>query len=534
MSDGIQTTLEVLEATRNEAAVDILIAQLDSPHAKIRDGAFETLLKRRSPAGRTEVLRRLHDLPDHWKPIVERYYGRMSTVLRDAVLGRDPLLCQNACNAILWFREYDLLPALVNAAEDRTNANADSAAATVRRLAERLHDEVSSPSRSSVRRVPHRLRGELVQCLEESTSRYPKHKRLELVEAYLVLVGRDNYTLRRILSAPLDPCHRCIIESLTKSPLDGVMRLLLSYFNDGNAPRAAIQVFAHRNDPRFQTLFFHSLLDDYSAAARRHLKQLKHITWLCRDGIALDKLDAQAQQGLIRLIVASGSTRAAKLDPLEYLLEEGEPLARRDACAALADFSGQRANEIILDALQDEDPEVRAEAILQLRPRGIPGALAELIRFVESPDAAVRDAAQTALGEFTFARFLATYETLDEAVIKTTGMLVRKVDPCAVDLLQKELTAPTPTRRLRAINMAVAMKVVPQVADILCEFIAEDDEHFVRSAAVGALNGHDSPAIRAALESALHDRNTSVKEAAKAALAELGVSPGRASEQVSR
>ena len=64
----------------------------------------------------------------------------MASVLRDAVVGKDHQLFFNACQAIVGFREYDLTAALVTAAEDETNPNADQAAATIVALAARLYD----------------------------------------------------------------------------------------------------------------------------------------------------------------------------------------------------------------------------------------------------------------------------------------------------------------------------------------------------------------------------------------------------------
>lgn len=522
MASGFQTTLDLLATTRNEAAVKVLLPQFDSPRSWVRDGVFATLLRRRSPAGHLEVLRRLRDLPDHWRSIVQRYYGRMSTALRDAILSGDPLLCQNACHAILWFHEYDLMPTLVNAAEDHANPNADSAAATVLRLAERLSEELSGQRDYHDRRDPRRIRTQLLPCLENSLARYSEHKRLELVEAFLVLAGCESHGLRAILAKPLDPRHRCVTESLVASPLSGVMRLLLDYLDDPQAPRSVIQILNRRGDIRFLTRLLHMVHKGISNAARHHLKQIRQIPSLSSGQLDFEQLDEPAAQGLIRLTMATGISRAEKLSVLDRMLKQGSPKARRDACVALGDFNGQQAGILAFALLDDPEPAVQARAVVQVRQRGIPGTMAKLVELLDSPHEIVRSAARDALDEFSFDRFLASFETLNEQLRQSTGEMVRKVDPDSADRLLRELEAPSITHRIRAIEMAVAMALVSDIAEALREKLKTDEDHFVRFSAAEALAHDNTPETRDALSVAMDDANRSVQEVAKAGLAALG------------
>ena len=59
MSEGLKTTFRLLSETENEAAIWVLIPALDSPNVSIREEALAAILKRRSPAGHREILRRL-------------------------------------------------------------------------------------------------------------------------------------------------------------------------------------------------------------------------------------------------------------------------------------------------------------------------------------------------------------------------------------------------------------------------------------------------------------------------------------------
>ena len=80
---------------------------------------------------------------------------------------------------------------------------------------------------------------------------------------------------------------------------------------------------------------------------------------------------------------------------------------------------------------------MQANALRQLRTRGIPGALTRLVDMMESPHEVVRRAVRESLAEFNFKRFLAAYDMLDDEVRRSTGAMVRKIDPEATPQLQR-------------------------------------------------------------------------------------------------
>ncbi|HTU25061.1 MAG TPA: hypothetical protein VMF30_06675, partial [Pirellulales bacterium] len=178
---GLAKTFHVLAKTPNEAAVAVLVAALDSPDPAIQEGALWALLERRSPTGQREILKRLHRDAERWRPIIDQRQGSLTHALRDAVLGSDIQLCRNACQAIIWFREYDLLPALIVAAEDQSHPNVDVAAHTIVELAELLSAAMSAPHSTTDRRDPQLIRRRVAGLLDASVSRFVKHSRREII-----------------------------------------------------------------------------------------------------------------------------------------------------------------------------------------------------------------------------------------------------------------------------------------------------------------------------------------------------------------
>lgn len=521
MNSALKTTFDLLAKTENEAAVGVLLPALDASNTLVREAALRAILDRRSLVGQREIVRRMHEIDDSWRAIIDERRGRMTQALRDAVLDPDPRMCANGCRAILWFHEYDLIPTLVNATEDTAHPNTLPAGATLVDLASELYEELSSPRDYRNRRDPQLVRRNVTTSLEESVKRYNKHKRLEPIEAFLILAARDNATLMQIVSDPRHPSYVPIIQTLTHSPRLGVMRLVLGYLDDPQAPHAMISVLAHRTDRRFVDNLLRKIGHEPSAAARANLRHVDSIAWLKGPTPLLEELDDAGQHSTVQLLAASGVKPALAYPLIEHLARHGKVGGRRSAVAALATFQGADANNLALAALRDADPQVQAYALAQLRPRGLPGALSILLGNVDSPHHVVRQAARDALREFNFRRFLGSFDVLEDDVRRSTGLLVKRIDVNTLPLLRLELKNSACKRRLRGLVVARAIAAVPQLEDVVIELLTSD-EHTVRAEAAAALGDSDSHAARAALRDAADDDNSfPVREAAMLALQQI-------------
>ncbi len=517
---GLAATFGVLARTDNEAAVSLLIAALDSPRAALQEASLGAILDRRSPAGQREILRRLPAQGDRWRPTIDARRGRMATALRDAVLGSDPQLCASACQAILWFHEYDLMTALLTAAEDETNPNSKLALDTLVELARLLYDELAQPRDYRNRRDPQTLRRNAVGALEAAVARYGKHRRREIVESFLLLVYRDNATLQQILHDAHHVASVPVADLLATSEQGGVVRLLLSLLEDPHAPHVALTSLARRSDPKFVEHLLRKIGSEPSKTIALNLKRIEQFAWLHGGHDVVDQLDGLGQYAVVQLAVHSGMKRREAFELVRHLLAAGKAEGRRAAVQALAEFTGADANALVVRALDDEDPLVQAGAAAQLRSRGIQGALGRLIELLDSPHAAVAQAARDSLAEFNARRFLASFDMLDEEARRTTGALVKKIDPRTVPLIKEELSVHSRTRRLRALRMAVVVGVAPWVETEVIVLLGDED-HVVRSEAAAALGACRSPTATAAVQSALGDRSQIVREAAAGALEQM-------------
>ncbi len=512
MSEGLKTTFDVLCGTENEAASRVLIPALDARFPSIRERALEALLSRRNLVGHREIVARLHTFDDSWRKKVEENHARIVPALREALISADRQMCINGCRAAVWLRQYDLAAPLVSGLEDANNPNAAVLSETLLDLSELLCEELAAPRQRAQWGDAHFVRRRVVGTLGTSVARFARHRRREIVEAFLLLTYRDDAVLRQVLQDPRHPAFVVLLEMLSRIPHDAVIGLLLSFLDDPRAPSAVLSIVSKRSDLKFIERLLHKVGREPTGPVARNLKRIETIAW-AHDTALLDACDDLEQAAAVRVAMTSGIPRAQACSLVEYLLQHGKPGGRRAAAEALDAFRGADANLLALAALDDEDPEVQAKILVQLRARGIPGALARLVEMVDSPHEVVCTAARKCLAEFSFSRYLASFDLLDEEVRASTGELVKKVDPQTARLLRAELGSLVRSRRLRGLAVARALGVVPEVEDAVLLQL-QDDDHLVRATAAAALGESLSKAARDALTEALGDRSPAVRDAA--------------------
>jgi HEAT repeat protein len=519
MPKGLSITFDLLTRSDNEAAVQVLIPALDCPNPTIQEGALIALLKRRTVAGGREILDRMSRMKPEWKTIIRQHRGRLTGALRDAILGAEAGLCENGCRAAVMFRDYDLVPTLLTAMDSSAQPNSALAAQTALELVQALCEELGGGRDPSDRRDPQMIRRYVLSSLETSVHRYGQHKRREVIESFLLLAGHENATLGQILSNPLHAAQAAVIEVMSKSEQRGILRLLLSFLDDPHAPSAVLNVIAGRNDARFVHYLLRKIGREPALAMAMNLKKMTSVAWLSDCQRIVEQLDDAGQHSAVRFVMACGIPRKQALGLIEMTLLHGKPGGRREAARALGEFQGTDANAMAMNALADPDPQVQANIIPQLRGRGIPGVLSSLLDLVESPYPVVRKAARESLAEFSFRRFAAAFDLLDEEVRQSTGLLVKKIDTQTIPLLKDELKSSIRSRRLRGLVIARTIDVIEGVENSIIEML-KDEDHLVRMEAVVTLGRCHSPASVAALTEALNDKSEVVRLAAQRSLQE--------------
>ena len=529
MKSGLKKTFQFLKKTENEAAVEVLVQGLESKYDAVREESLRALLERRSEAGHRAVFSRLPNLGESDREIISERPDRMVRVVSEALKTADKKTCVSALKAILTFRLYDVMPALTAVLKTPESPLFKPATRTIKELTEAFYLELSGQDRPEQHRDYDTLRKRITGALEEATGKYESHQSTEVLEGFLTLAKPQNVVLRRILQQPGTAVHEAIVEILKTSSRGGVVRLLLSFLEDPQMPNVARSVLTGREDAKFLENVSRQVRTRPTKAMRESLSTFKTIAWARADHPVFEQLDDASQEGLVTILIQSGIKRTEIFEPLGYLLLHGKPGGRRAAARAIEQYSDPGATKMVRAALGDEDPMVLAALLPQLRPRQIPDALSLMIRMVDSPHEEVRAALGKAMPEFTFRQFMTNFDSMPEALLPTTGHLVRKIDLKAEGELIAELEGLSPVRRRRAVQAAAAMGLVRTLENALIARLSDDD-HMVRIAAATALSDCDTMPTWEALRDALLDKSVIVQEAAEASLTRITQSLGQVQE----
>jgi HEAT repeat protein len=448
----------------------------------------------------------------------------LAASLKAAVLGGDAESCETACQIIQRCGDFQLFPALVQAAENRQHRRAALILESIRKMVESLHRElcVQAKRLAKPRRDPSFVRRNVLATLEGSLDRYASHQRQEVIDAYLLLAPYDHSPLLRILNDKSHPCHAPMLESLAGSNDRGITEKLAEIMRNTDAPTAALEAIARRSDLAFVQLLLGSIKHPVPLRVVHNMKRLRAVNWLEGQCDVLLELDGRSQAVAVELAAASSISESSLFALLARLMRSGLAEGRRASCAALAKFGSKEADAQVRSALDDPDAGVQAAAVRQLRQRGLPDALRLLVSLLDSRSIEVRDAARTSLTEFNFARYRAMFDLLDEKAVRSTGVLVHKVDYAVREGLLHELASPSMATKLRGIEMALAMNAAEDVSDQLIE-LTRSDCVTVRKEAVAALGFCSGSRVLSALRLAIEDVSHSVREAAKVSIMRLAV-----------
>lgn len=521
MSTALKTTFATLAKSRNEAATEVLMRGLDSKEPVVFEGCLSALVARRSKPGHLAVLRRWHELTPRQLELLRPGRGRMGGALRAALMDNDQRLVNNAYEFALAFSEFDVLPTLVNIAEQKNFRKAEPALMLIGQLVSHLSHLMCGGRDAQERRDPNVIARAALESLERSVERYRTHKRDGIVEAFVSLAGPHSSLLMQMIDAPHHPCYGAVMHALTESESPGIVHLIGDLLHGGEVPASVLGVVSHREDEAFVNALLSLELETPSATLRKNLSRVQSFAFLERSDEILE-LEPKQQAAAMRLLTHSGVDQAHKLLTAETLLTDGALEGRLAACRLLAGTAGDQANKLVLQAVQDEHPEVQAAAARQLRDRHIPGAMSKLVELAKSEHPEVAAAAREGLTEFNFENFLLRYDGLDEGTRETAGKLAVEIDPEVETHLRRDLESPSRHARLRALEIVELLDLAPKVADALVERLTDND-HLVRSAAAEALRVCTGNDVRDALLASLGDRAVSVQRAAQASLAVLGV-----------
>lgn len=510
-------TLHWLKTTGNRAAGEVLIRALDSPCPEIRRAAVFALLARREMAGHRVILERIDPASEEWRGQLNSLPSQFLASLRRFLLDGDPPLREKVCHFLRETEQFEFVPFLANLLENREYEPRLVVANTLSELCRRLHQRLDQPDNGQRGRHEERIAEQLRRSLLVSVGRFPRHECREILDGLLLLTEEHPELITAIINNRGHPARRLLLEILSRETGAHVLAVVCYCLHQEAPPGDLVAIIGQRTDLPFVRHLLSTVGPQPSSIVQRNLKRFYQFRWLKDLPNLLGQLDDTEQQAIPALVAHSRIPRDEALKIIGHVLLHGRPAGRRAAAKALAGFHGVEANAVTVRAMRDPDPGVQEAIIPQLRQRGILGALPYIISKLESPHPMVRRAARKSLREFTFTRFLQVWDMLPPEVRRETGVLVKRVDPRTTLLLRAELLSPFRLRRLRALEVAQELELVPRLeSSIIC--LLRDDDPAIRAEAAAALAHTDSAASYQALLETLNDANVFVRNIAEVTL----------------
>lgn len=521
-TSGLATTFLTLQESRNEAAISLLIHAIETPITAIHDGALAAILARRNSIGHDLILRRFHQLDEpHLELVREKGYLSPKSI-RGALLGLDRQVCMNGCRVVLWFREYGMVPTLLNALYDQQCHYEDLISNTLIELLQILSDDWMVNSQEEKEGLAERQwqkllndREQVLETLRLGISNFGiKHRRTEPIEGLLLLADLNDPILPKILDSPRHPAFAPTMNRLSKSKTQNVTRLLLSSYRQPQPLKSLLTIAANRSDNDFITQLILLLRTGMNETVKRNLRQIETIPWINDIKSILGSRSEEEQAVMLHYFLSTKLSKDRLFEILSFFLTQGRVDSRRVASEAMSNFSGNRANQLLMKTLDDPDPIVQANVIKTIRHRGIPEASRKIFQFKDSPYEVVQKAIRDTFNEFSFQRYVASYEMLDEEPRRMMGRLIYEIDSQTIPLLKKELTSHLRSSQARALDIVEILEVANQVEDELLRMMNIEDS-MLQIRVLELLAKIPTPQTEQRIHKALHNPNETVSSAAQ-------------------
>jgi hypothetical protein len=272
-----------------------------------------------------------------------------------------------------------------------------------------------------------------------------------------------------------------------------------------------------RTDPEFICHLLRHWPRKLSNFQLKNFREIHTVAWLDHDQLQIDLIPVAMHRTLITFLMATGLPQAQKLAVLEWMVRFGSPEGRLAATDVQVDLEDDKVQEVVIDGLESEEPDVQAWATGQLRNWSIPNAMELLIERLDSPIKEVREAARSELSGFNIYRAIELFDEIDGPMQVAVGKLVRKIDPDTIQKLREQMQTAIRRKRIRAARAALAMRLHVEVVDALLE-MACDSDNLVRRTAAEVLGKVPSRESVEMLLEMTHDASPRVRDAAAHAL----------------
>ncbi len=508
---GLDLTFETLGKSRNEAAVDVLVATLDGPETANRRRALAALMCRKDPRACRLLLSRWSELSDDEIELVRSRKTWMGPAIEAALSpAPDPTTDSNetitAIDAAAALALHSALPKLIQLSESAQESGfrerVDSAVKTIA-------DQLGRDARQD--RDQRSVRAPVIAELINSVGRFDSHGNDNLVEAFLMVATWGDAELRQLL-AERGPSSNLICRLLQQSQHPSVIELLVGFLRRRNLPDAIASILRKRSDIAFRDAFLRSIGGEPSQVVLRHLQSIGMPQCLQGGESILQDLPIDCRCALVHAHVSGNPDYVEALHVVAATAEQRTQDCLAAATTALSRCELPNPNAWMRAALHLPHDDHQSDGVDETAR-----LLKRFIRLLEQSDSAFHRILQRSLSALHGSEMLPHFQSLRPRSRRRLGQVVMQIDPEALDQVRDGLRHPVLTKRLDAIAMADALGAV----DLLCDSftrIAREDHQEARMRAAEAMATASSDETMQLLKEMLELPQCPVRDVAIAAI----------------
>jgi HEAT repeat protein len=385
-------------------------------------------------------------------------------------------------------------------------------------------DLALSPARVALHKELTAHRAEIEQTLVRALQLHRGQRQQELLGAALMLCDSAQSGAMRILTTAKHGGQTPMLRRIQQVPEpEHVAAFLLGATHGGLRATFGVTFAKVDSAPALDQFLrrTHWLKDN---ALQLCTRQITGGAWCGEMDLPLELARRTPKQiGLIaEWIVASGLNEQQVESRLDRAYAAcGDDFEARLRVARVATSAGPRAGNFVRKLLTDSDERIVRIAARDLIRRRSRESESALLPLMSDAPASVRRIVSRAIGHSSFETFWTRFDLMDVPVRKNAGRALLKMLPDAVTRLQRRLSSGDVEHRVKAMQIALELDLIPQLRSQLLP-LCQHPHVRVRSKAVTLLGEIGIPAADVLIEKAVNDADARVRANAIEAMEQRG------------
>lgn len=495
-----QITWDIIEKTRNQAALSLLATGLASPLIEVRMHSLRALLRRPEIQARKHVLQNWSNFAEAEFDFIGRNTFQFQAAALDILANGSTTEKRGVIAAITQLQLTSCLSAILEMVVDPQNALRNEAVECLQVLC------VHWGARARADKDVSSVRGPMLETVYACLLEFPKHRSIAVIDAWIALVHWDDSLQRGLVSDPGHVAFRTIVDRLRESKDSHSLNLLAGYLLRATAPKSIQMLVCEKAEPRL-AMEVAAMVDTPNwALLKRRLRDLPQLACLLNleTGFEAQSLVEKRRLWLVASVtskeygqVLRGALQFAKLGSAEG----------RQTAAEMVTHCHKPEMEVMVGDLQCALAGIA-------KPNSAGPALLEAVMWAQSPSVPLQQAAKELFEKFTVQRLIDQVSIWPTSMCKAMAHVVSITNQSITAYLVKELENPSPKKRMAALRATQMLSHSETVTQHLLPML-DDPRLEVRVRVIDLLSDLGGDALDQLLPIWLNDVNTDIQEAAK-------------------